>query len=245
MSRERFEELKVAYSLGALPDAERRELDGHLTLYPELRAEVEELNSVANTLALSPAEYEPSPQVRQNLMHTVNSEAQAGQPGQTSALSRLRDYISFRTLAPAALAAAVVALLGWAILLQAEVQDLQGEVQNLQGELQERQTFAMEGSGAASNTDAEVVRLENGRSVVVADDMPAPPDGKTMQIWVIQGDTPQPAGTFSPGGPDSGTVAASVDGSLEKADAVAITVEPAGGSEQPTSDPVLQASVGT
>ena len=238
MSRERFEELKVAYSLGALADAERRELEGHLTLNPELRPEVEELNFVANTLALSPAEYEPSAQVRQNLMRVVNSEAQAGQPAQTSTLSRLRDYLSFRTLAPAALAVAVIALLGWTILLQ-------GEVQDLQGELQERQTFAMEGSGTASNTDAEVVRLENGRSVVVADDMPAPPEGKTMQIWVIQGDTPQPAGTFSPGGPDSGTVAASVDGSLENANAVAITVEPAGGSDQPTSDPVLQASVGT
>ncbi|MGB3635493.1 MAG: anti-sigma factor, partial [Rubrobacteraceae bacterium] len=189
MSRERFDDLKEAYALGALSDAERREVEGYITLHPELRQEVEEFSAVANMLALAPAEYEPPPEVRRNLMRIVNAEASSEQAERPSALSRLRGYLSLRTLAPTALAVIAVALLGWNVLLQ-------GEVQNLQGELQERQAFAMQGSGAASETNAEVVRLENGRSIVLAEDMPSPPEGKTMQIWVIQGDTPQPAGTF-------------------------------------------------
>lgn len=235
MGRERFEDLREAYALGALPENERRELEGYMTLHPELRAEVEELSSIANTLAFSTTEYEPSPELRRNLMNVVKSEAREEPAGQTSALSRLRGYLSLRTLVPAALALVTVALLGWNVLLQSEIGDLQGE-------LQERQTFAMQGTGAASNTSAEVVELEGNRSIVTAENMPSPPEGKTMQIWVIQDGTPQPAGTFEPG---SGPMATAIEGSLEKAEAVAITVEPEGGSEQPTSEPVLQASVPT
>lgn len=237
MGRERFEDLREAYALGALSESERRELEGYLTLHPELRPEVEELNSIANTLAFSTTEYEPSPEVRQNLMRVVGAEAGAeagtGQAGRTPVLERLRGFLSLRTLAPTAMAIIAVALLGWNVLLQ-------GEVQDLQGQLQDRQTYAMQGSGPAGDTEAEVVKLEDGRSVIVAENMPTPPEDKTMQIWVIEDDTPQPAGTFRP---DSGPVSAAVEGSLEKADAVAITVEPAGGSEQPTSDPVLQTNI--
>ena len=236
MGQERFEDLREAYALGALTEDERRELEGYLTLHPELRPEVEELSAVANTLAFSTAEYEPPPEIRQNLMRTVNAEAGNEQAERTSALERLRGFIRLRTLAPAAVAVvAIAALLGWNVLLQ-------GEVQDLQGQLQERQTYAMQGSGAASGTSAEVVKLENGQTIIVAENMPSPPEGKTMQIWLIQGESPRPAGTFQPG---SGSVAAAIDGSLKKADAVAITVEPAGGSDEPTSDPVLQTSVQT
>ena len=233
MNKERFEDLREAYALGALSEDESRELEGYLTLHPGLRPEVEELHSIANTLAFSTAEYEPSPEVRQNLLRTVNAEAGTGRAGGASVAERLRGFLSLRTLAPAALAIVTVALLGWNVLLQ-------GEVQDLQGQLQERQTYAMQGSGPASDADAEVVKLEGGQTVIVADDMPTPPEGQTMQIWLIRGDTPTPAGTFDPG---SGAVSAAVEGSLEKADAVAITVEPAGGSEQPTSEPVLQTSL--
>jgi anti-sigma-K factor RskA len=235
MGRERFEDLKEAYALGALSESERRELEGYLTLHPELRPEVKDLSSVANTLAFSTAEYDPPSELRRNLMDVVNSEARQGQTAQPSMASRLRGYLSLRTLAPAALALITVVLLGWNVLLQSEVG-------NLQGELQERQTFEMQGSGAASDTSAEVVELEGGRSIVTAEDMPTTPEGKTMQIWVIRDGTPQPAGTFRPG---SGPIATAIEGSLDTAEAVAITVEPTGGSEQPTTEPVLQTSIPT
>lgn len=235
MGRERFEDLIQAYALGALSESESREVEGYLTLHPELRSEVEELHSIANTLALSTTEYEPSPKARKNLMQVVDAEADTEHAAETSAFERLRGFLSLRVLAPTALAIVAVALLGWNVLLQ-------GEVQDLQGQLQDRQTYALQGSGSASGTEAEVVKLEDGRSVIVAENMPTPPEGQTMQIWVIEGDTPIPAGTFRP---DSGPMSTAVEGSLENADAVAITVEPAGGSEQPTSEPVLQASIPT
>ena len=53
----------------------------------------------------------------------------------------------------------------------------------------------------------------------------------------MHGDVPEPAGLFEPGG--GGDAAASIEGSIDKADAVAVTVEPSGGSPAPTSDILL------
>ena len=46
--RERFDDLKEAYALGALSEEERQEVEGYLRTHPELRAEVDDLRSVAN-----------------------------------------------------------------------------------------------------------------------------------------------------------------------------------------------------
>lgn len=235
MDRERFEDLKEAYALGALSDAERREFEGYLSLHPELRPEVEELGSIANMLAHAPAEYEPSPSIRRSLMDIVNAEAEEEQAEQAPALSRWRGYFSFPSVAAAALTIVAVALLGWNVLLQ-------GEIQDLQGELQEQQTFAMQGSGAASDVSAQVIEMKDGRAIVMAENMPPMPPDKTMQIWVIRDGTPRPAGTFRPSGD---TAAAPIAEPLRDAEAVAITVEPAGGSEKPTSDPVLETRLRT
>lgn len=238
MNRDRFEESMEAYALGSLTDEERRGMEEYMKLHPELRPEVEELTSVANMMSLAPAEHEPSREVRQNLMRTVrneSSEHQEQQSAQPSVMERLFGSLSLRTLIPAAVAVIAVVLLGWNVMLQ-------GEVQNLQGELQERQSFAMEGSGAATEVSAEVVELEGGKAIVMADNMPSPPEGKTMQVWVIHNEAPTPAGTFNP---DAGPVAVPIEESLKQGDTVAITVEPEGGSEQPTSDPVLHTSIST
>ena len=46
--RERFDDLKEAYALGALSEEERQEVEEYLGTHPELRAEVDELRSIAN-----------------------------------------------------------------------------------------------------------------------------------------------------------------------------------------------------
>ncbi len=98
----------------------------------------------------------------------------------------------------------------------------------------------LEGTGAKQGARAELVVLEGDGAVLMAEDMPPLPEGQTYQIWVIEDDTPEPSGLFEPA---DGPVAAVVESPLEGADAVAVTVEPEGGSPQPTSDPMLVAEV--
>ena len=244
MDKERFEDLKEVYVLGALPEEERLKFEQYLLTNPNLQAEVEELGAFANLLALSPQQQEPPPELRRRIMDTVEAEAvrPQGHPraARPSWLDRLREVVGLRDLALAGAAMLVVGLFSWSMLLQGEVRDLQGRVQSLQNQPQGPQMIALGGAGTEQGARAELVTLEGDRAVLVVEDMPPVPEGKTYQIWVIKGDTPRPSGLFEPKG-DS--IAAVVEKPVEGADAVAVTVEPEGGSPKPTTDPILVGEV--
>jgi anti-sigma-K factor RskA len=247
MDQERFEDLKDAYVLGALPEEERLEFERYLAAHPDLQAEMEELSAVAGLLAFSVREQEPAPELRRRIMDTVEAEAVQPRTSQPrSWLGRLWEAVGPRDLALAGAAMLVIGLFSWSMLLQGEVRDLQGRVQSLQSQPQDQsqgpQMIALGGAGTEQGVRAELVTLEDDRAVLVAENMPSPPEGKTYQIWVIKGDTPKPSGLFEPKG-DS--IAAVVENPVEGADAVAVTVEPEGGSKKPTTDPMLVGKVKT
>jgi anti-sigma-K factor RskA len=75
-----------------------------------------------------------------------------------------------------------------------------------------------------------------GEAVLVADGLAAPPHGHTYELWVIDDTSPKPAGTFEPG--DSAALSRVVEGSMEGAKVIAVTVEPDGGRPTPSGDPV-------
>lgn len=248
MGQERFEDLKYAYVLGALPEEERLEFEQYLLTNPDLQAGVEELGTVAGLLAFSPQEHEPAPELRRRIMDTVQAEAvpsvEAVHPraGGRSWLAGLWEAVGGRDLALAAAAMLVVGLFAWSMLLQGEVRDLQGRVQSLQNQPQDQgpQMIALGGVGTKQGARAELVTLEGDRAVLVAENMPPVPEGKSYQIWVIKDDIPRPSGIFEPKG-DS--IAAVVEKPVEGADAVAVTVEPEGGSKMPTTEPMLVGEV--
>jgi anti-sigma-K factor RskA len=134
----------------------------------------------------------------------------------------------------------VIGLFSWNMVLRGEVQDLHGEVANLRDAQQESRMIALQGSGAAQQAQAEVMVLEDHYGVLMAEDLPKAPETRIYQIWVIEGDQPEPSGLFNPEGE---TVAAVVKKPLEGADAVAVTVEPEGGSPQPTTKPMMVAKL--
>jgi anti-sigma-K factor RskA len=239
MNHERFDELKDAYALGALPEQERRELEEYLAAHPERQAEIDELGNVASLLALSPQEQEPPPELRRSIMDVVEAEAQRPPARTRSWLAGVRELLSVKNLALAAAALLVIGLFSWNMLLQDQVQDLQGQVASLQ-ESQETRMVALAGTGAAQQAQVEVILIKDQKAVLTAEDMPSVPKNKTYQIWVIEGDVPQPSGLFKP---DGGTVAAVVEKPLDEDDVIAITIEPDGGSQQPTTDPMLTAKV--
>jgi anti-sigma-K factor RskA len=256
MNNERFEDLKDAYVLGALPEEERLSFEEYLAAHPERQAEIDELGAVAGLLAFAPQEQEPSPELRNRVMEVVEAEAAPHRVTRRSVSARIGDYLSVRSLALGAAALLVIGLLSWNVLLQGQVEDLQGQVQDAQGQVQDLQgqvkdarnqrqlqqspTIKLEGSWADQGANAEVASIHKDQIILVARDMPSVPEDRTCQIWVISNDVPKPSGLFQPDG--NGT-ATPITNSIRKADVIAVTVEPAGGSEQPTSDPVLLAEL--
>lgn len=251
MNRERFDDLKEAYALGALPEDERREFETYLANHPELQGEVDDLSSVAALLAISPADQEPPRRLRKSIMAVVNAEA--GRSRRQAEASRWAIFEGFKRLftprlALGAACVLLVGLLGWNIFLQSELRDLDAQNSELLAEVQEARSddgdqsriFAMQGEGQTSQLNAEVMAFEDDRVVLVAHNVPAIEENQTFQIWVISGGEARPSGLFEPG---EGPVAAVVESSIEGAQTVAVTVEPEGGSPQPTTDPMLSAQL--
>ncbi|MFJ7419848.1 anti-sigma factor domain-containing protein [Streptomyces uncialis] len=80
------------------------------------------------------------------------------------------------------------------------------------------------------------------KAVFIGAGMPRPPAGKIYQLWYDDGGTMRSAGLMEPARGDQAVL---LDGPLGGASGVGITVEPAGGSPGPTSDPVGLVSFGT
>jgi anti-sigma-K factor RskA len=254
MPNERFEDLKDAYVLGALPEEERRSFEDYLAAHPERQAEIDELGAVAGLLAFSPQEQEPSQELRSRIMEVVEAEGEPRRVGRGSVTERIADSLSVKNLALGAAVLLVIGLLSWNVMLQGQVQDLQGQVAESQNQVhklqdevaqdqqqvQRSQTIKLEGSWADQGAEAEVAFIGKNQIILVAKNMPSVPENKTCQIWVIKGDVPKPSGLFQP---DGNMTATPVTNPITNADVIAVTVEPAGGSDQPTSDPVLSAKL--
>lgn len=233
-----FEDLKEAYALGALPDDERATVEAYLALHPERQAEIDDLAGVAGLLALAPPEHEPPADLRRRVMEVVESESASPRAARRPASSWFGWLGGFRNVALGAAALLVVGLLSWNVLLQEDVQDLQGQVEEARsaGEAQETREIALGGTWAEQGARAEVTALKDDRAILVVEDMPSIPEGRTGQVWVIHDEKPEPSGLLEPSG---NMAATAITTPLKGADAIAVTVEPAGGSDEPTSDPVL------
>jgi anti-sigma-K factor RskA len=190
--RERFDDLKGAHALGALDEGERREFEDYLAAYPELQAEVDELGSVADLLALAPQEHAPSPELRRNLLESIEDPANASPQRRTRSYARI---FGPGGLAAAAVAAvAVLAIVGLS-LWNASLRD---DNEDLRGTLATRETHELQGSGPAEDVRGEVVEVGDGRAVLMAENLPSTPEGELYETWLMRGGVPEPAGLFEP-----------------------------------------------
>jgi anti-sigma-K factor RskA len=237
MDHERFDELKDAFVLGALPEEERREFEEYLAEHPDRQAEIDELGTIAGLLALSPEEQEPPQDLRQRIMDVV--EAEAGHPGveRRPVLARMREFLGVRGVALGAAAMLLIALFAWNLFLQAEIRDLQEQARSSQPS-QAYRVVELKGPGEAHGAKAEVMIVQDEHAVLMVEDMPPVPQDKTLQIWVIEDDVPKPGGLFEP---KREMTIAVVQEPLDGADAIAVSVEPESGSPEPTTDPMFAA----
>ena len=77
-----------------------------------------------------------------------------------------------------------------------------------------------------------------GEAVLVTDGLPALSSGKTYQLWFVRGDqTIDSAGLFTTD--RQGEATSLLKGSVQAGDTIAVSVEPDGGSDQPTTTPII------
>ncbi|MET8576029.1 anti-sigma factor [Streptomyces sp. NPDC005012] len=233
--------LTGAYAVHALDTEERAAFERHLAECDACRQEVAEFRATAGRLALATTVRVP-PAMREQVMRRIRTVRQVP-PGAARPERPRRDRPRVRGTARWALAAAAAAAVfaGTAVWQYERARDARYEaaqaqryVEDLAGVLtapDARSRSAKVAGGAATL----VVSAGRDRAVFVASEMPAPPPGKVYQLWFAEGDGMRSAGLMEPGR-DSQAVL--MEGAVGGASGVGVTVEPAGGSEQPTSPPV-------
>lgn len=227
MSQE-LHDLVAPYALDALEPSERAAFERHLDGCADCRAQLAELQPAATALAYGEIE-EPPAELRERILEAARAENGA------KVIQFPRQRWLFPATAVAAAAAAVVAIgIGlWATSLS----------RDLDRERSAKASYAraveLLGGGAQVTqlADAEgglVVATDGEAALVVCGLQPAP-KGKTYEAWVIQGETPRPAGLFQGG---SGCPPVLLDRQVPPGSQVAVTLEPSGGADRPTG-PIL------
>jgi anti-sigma factor RsiW len=225
--------LTGAYAADALDREERAAFDVHLETCTVCRQEVAELTATTARLATAAAEPAP-PGMRARVL------AEAARTRQLSPV--VSDLDSRRTApawyrAPATAAAAVLLVVatglgGLAVVERQKADDAQVEAARIASVAADpdRVERTVQVSGGGTGT----VIAAGGWAFFHSSDLPALPAGRAYQLWRIRGQESTSAGVLGRGGEVTGLVA-----DVGPDDAVGVTVEPASGSDHPTSDPVF------
>ncbi|MEP6665227.1 MAG: anti-sigma factor [Nocardioidaceae bacterium] len=239
-----------AYVVGALGSANAREVEAHLETCAECRAEVAELREVTAALSQSVAT-NPPPALRATILATiartpqespdtevhepvVHSAPAASEPAANVVpMRRSRANLGTALLAAASILAAV-AFGGYALKTHQDAVDAASQSQQLTQLLSaDDVVVASDRFVDSAHTGSVILSKTRQTAMFVASDLPTPPEDKVYEAWTMSNDKPTAAGTFRPSGSQS--VLQLSDAALD-ADKVAITIEPDGGSAQPTSD---------
>jgi anti-sigma-K factor RskA len=105
------------------------------------------------------------------------------------------------------------------------------------------QVAILHGSGSAADVNGFAAFPTSGGGYVVMTDVPVAPAGMTYQGWYIANGTPVSAGLATVDA--NGNVVQSGMQAVPGTQAVAYTIEPSGGSDQPTSTPIIVGEITT
>lgn len=234
-------DLLPAYDIGALDAQERQRVEQLLVQCPEVAAERTDYALLAEALLDSVEPLTPPPHLHDRLLARVRDDADSG-PNVTALPSAARSR-SWRWWGWAA--ASLVLLLGNVFWLW-QWNQAQSELSQLREEQTRLLEFAssslwqpvplVDGQGNAIAT--VYWNPEEEEAWLVTDELPTLAAAETYQLWLIGEDAPQSAGLFQTDSAERGSLLFQGPQTLGSYQAVAISVEPAGGSPAPTSDPI-------
>ena len=268
MNEAEFAELAAGHSLGSLSGEDERRYRIALAAHPEWSAIAEDDVDTAALLAEGVSAVAPPPALRDALLAriavTPQTPASEGVPAVAPALDATAGAVpddvpaagpeSTRRASSAggegasrrprrlmfALAACLVLIVGLGVgaavvvpqLLRPAAVVALDRIENAPDAAQKTVPLPS-GGHATAHWSASI-----GTAVLVSDGL-QPLDGKqTYELWFVRGDLPVSAGVFSA---EPGTTTAQLSGSMHAGDAIAVTVEQAGGSPtgKPTSQPIV------
>lgn len=225
MRSDEARELLGAWAVDALDDVERRAVERAIDDDPELAREAARLRRAVGDY-VSDAAVEPPADLRERVLRAVAALPAAGarpRPGR-------RRLPWLAAAAAALLLVAIPSVLAWQADRRAD--QATADLVELVERLSEPGTQVVQAEVADGGVAA--VLLGDDGAMFVASGL-SRLDGQDYQLWVIDADGPVSAGLLTV---TDGTAVVDV-GRLDAGVAVAMTVEPPGGSSAPTTDPIV------
>ncbi|GAT12807.1 anti-sigma factor [Mycolicibacterium novocastrense] len=225
--------LAAPYALDAISDSEREGVDRRLAAAPPAVAQAfaEEVRNVREAMAVVSAATatEPPPQLRERLLGEVGG-------GRVEPVRQLRPRPT--RWQKAALAAAAVVVVGAGALgvgLALRPADTPSTAEQVFAAPDVR---TVSGEIPGGGTATVVFSREKDAGVLVMNNVTPPQPGTVYQMWLVDAEGPHPAGTMDAQAVAPSTTAVLPD--LGDSSTLAFTIEPPGGSAEPTSAPFAE-----
>ena len=256
----RIDELLPFYALDALNDEERELVDSYLAEHPEAREQMNDLHAGASMLPYGIPPVEPPRQVKESLMRRVNADAEARLHSSMSIPSQPSRRASwFENLFQVMSLGAAVAAMIWVIVLNTQVSRLQNEIAGLHDTIAAQSnsldqiianlpksspsnviTISLKGTEAQPHAHGQLIADPKEQSaVLIVAGLPKLEANKTYQVWLIAGNKPVSAGLLTVDENGQGVVIVTSQEAISSFKSLGISVEPEGGSPQPTGEIVV------
>ena len=220
-------DLLPAYALGALDSEEAIQVEKHLLGCMICRAESKTFENIAVGLSLSGSAAIPPSNLKHRLMQRVRRAQQL-----TPRRSLMEHLLPVWRLASICL---IVALAGFNLSLWQRFNRL--EVNTSPGGMR---AVALSASNTSSTATGFVIISPDGQNgALVVDGLPPLDEGLQYQVWLIRDGQRTSGAVFSTDEDSYSGMRIRAPGSLLQYSAMAITIEPSGGSAKPTGIEVL------
>jgi anti-sigma-K factor RskA len=230
-------ELLPAYAVGALESEEAYDVMQHVEGCWICRAELGSLQSVSDLLAYSVPSEAPRSDLKARLLRRIQNP-----PRRVAARSRPAQRPWRERLLPAWGLASLLITLALAVYSLSLAQRLaQVEVITSPGGMR---AVALSASPASPSASGFVIIGVHGRNgALVVDGLPPLEHDREYQLWLVRNGTSTSGGVFSTDEEGYRGLRIEAPGSLLEYSSVEVTIEPKGGSAQPTGEWVLGGSL--
>jgi anti-sigma-K factor RskA len=236
---EQIVDLIPAYALEALDQEEAASIQEHLGKCMTCRSELRAYQAIADGLPQAVPQYNPPVRVKAALMERVNSTLVASPDAPAAAKTPWWERLAaaFRGAStPWSLVslAVILVLLAGNLLLLWQTADLRAAQPDYLG------VINLSGTGALPEaTGVIVVSADRTHGTLVVDRLRPLGEDQQYQLWLIDNGQRSSGGVFSVDEDGYGAVWVHSDEPLGSYDSFGITIEPYGGSPDPTGERVL------
>jgi anti-sigma-K factor RskA len=248
MTEEHVLNLLPGYALEILEEEDLLRVAIHLSHCTACSQELESYRAAVSALALSVPVQTPAPDLKTKILRTFEVEA-----SQKTAFDRIQNSLPLEKkpnwverlfsgqlgLAFAVFAVLVILFLGINnYLLWQRVGDLEARVPG-----NNVQIVRLDGTGRAPQTVGYMIVFENNRyGSLTVENAPLLNEEQQYQVWLMKNGERTSGGVFSVNDSGYGVLQVYSKEPLEVYDSFGITIEPAGGSPEPTGEKILGGS---